>query len=189
MTLTLSLQVWDHRHHSLFDDDDLPQTLYEKARRACLDRRVRCQEAIIKNMRAHGLPGIFINPERALVSSEVSKNRRNPRKHTALYRVHLPAPAFETIARSLAEGVGIAATISEVVVGAAQVAADFQSGAINADSIAWSIRSIGEKAEITWGYYKEVLREKGEIAGRKSGISANLDLIEMRERQLEELSR
>lgn len=84
------------------------QIAYEKARRACLDRRVRCQETIMKSLLAHGLAGLFIHPERVLI--ELPQNDRNPRKNTAFHRAHLPEIAFETITRSLSEGVGIAAT-------------------------------------------------------------------------------
>ena len=110
LTLTLALENWDYPHRHFFEGSDRAQTIYEKARRACLDRRVRCQETISKSLRAHGLAGLFINPERVLISSELSQNGRNPRKNTAFHCAHLSEPTFETIARSLAEGVGIAAT-------------------------------------------------------------------------------
>jgi IS1 family transposase/histone H3/H4 len=110
LTLTLALENWDHFHLQFFEDNDRMQVMYEKARRACLDRRVRCQETISKTLLAHGLAGLFIHPERVLIPSALPQNGRNPRKNTAFHCAHLPETAFETIARSLAEGVGIAAT-------------------------------------------------------------------------------
>lgn len=110
LVLTLALENWDHLHLQFFDHSDRPQTIYEKARKACLDRRVRCHETIRKSLLAHGLAGLFIHPERVLISTELRQHRCNPRKNTAFHCAHLSETAFETIAKSLAEGVGIAAT-------------------------------------------------------------------------------
>jgi len=109
-TFTLALQSWGHRHLQFFDDGDRAQAMYEKARRACLDRRVRCPEPVSETLGAHGLAGLFIDPERVLISSELSQNGRNPRKNTAFHGTHLSESDFEIIARSLAEGVGITTT-------------------------------------------------------------------------------
>jgi IS1 family transposase len=77
---------------------------------AALDRRVHLGQPLLDSMRAHGAAGVLIEPERSLVASSDSRPRAGSRRHTALYRAHLPEAAFETIAKSLAEGVGIAAT-------------------------------------------------------------------------------
>jgi IS1 family transposase len=110
LILTLKLENWDHPHRRFVDHSDRPQTIYEKARNAYLDRRVRCHETIRKSLLAHGLAGLFIHPERVLISTEPRRDRYNPRKNTAFHCAHLSKAAFETIAKSLAEGVGIAAT-------------------------------------------------------------------------------
>lgn len=53
---------------------------------------------------------MVVDPERVLVSSSSGQSRCATRRDTALHRAHLPEQAFETIAKSLAEGVGVAAT-------------------------------------------------------------------------------
>ncbi len=57
---------------------------------------------------AHGLAGIFIDPEHVLLSSGLSGT--SARRYTAFHHTHLPDRTFETIAISLAESVGINAT-------------------------------------------------------------------------------
>jgi len=59
-------------------------------------------------LHTHGVAGIFNDPERILASSCQAK--ACPRRDTAFYRTHLPEEAFQTIAKSLAEGVGVATT-------------------------------------------------------------------------------
>jgi len=59
---------------------------------------------------AHGVAGLFIDPEGTLVSCLSRPTRGSSRRGTAFHHAHLPEDLFETIARSLAEGVGIAAT-------------------------------------------------------------------------------
>ena len=102
----MAVEPREHPHCRFLQDDDLPQSLYERARKATLDRRVRVAKPLLDSLRAHGVAGVFIDPERVLVSS----SSRNSRKGTALYHAHLSDEAFETIAKSLAEGVGVAAT-------------------------------------------------------------------------------
>ncbi len=60
-------------------------------------------------MRAHGVAGLFLEPERAVLSCS-SRSRPGPRTGTAFHHAHLDEALFETIACSLAEGVGVRAT-------------------------------------------------------------------------------
>ena len=92
------------------EDNDIPQFLYEKNRSASMDRRFNMDEQIVSTMKSHGVAGLFIDPENALYSLWSNQGRISPRHSTAFHRAHLSEEAFETIARSLAEGVGIAAT-------------------------------------------------------------------------------
>jgi len=92
------------------EDNDIPQLLYEKNRCASMDRRFNMDEQIINTMKSHGVAGLFIDPENALYSLSANQPRTSPRHSTAFHRSHLSEDAFETIARSLAEGVGVAAT-------------------------------------------------------------------------------
>jgi IS1 family transposase len=92
------------------EDNDIPQLLYEKNRKASMDRRFNMDEEILSTMKSHGVAGLFIDPENALNSLSSNQARTSPRHSTAFHRSHLSEDAFETIARSLAEGVGIAAT-------------------------------------------------------------------------------
>ena len=75
-----------------------------------MDNRVSCDEHILHTLQSHGAAGLFIDPERALSSWDSLHARISPRKGTALYNAHLPENALETIATSLAEGVGVAST-------------------------------------------------------------------------------
>lgn len=71
-----------------------------------MDHRVNVSETLSDALRSHGVSGIFIDPESIIISS--SKHLRiSPRRGTALHHTHLRDEVFETIARSLAEGVGI----------------------------------------------------------------------------------
>ena len=60
-------------------------------------------------MRSHGVSGVLIDPERIILSCS-KHSRVSPRKGTAFQRTHLREELFETIARSLAEGVGVSTT-------------------------------------------------------------------------------
>lgn len=91
-------------------DNDISQFLYEKNRNASIDRRFNVDERIVKAMKFHGVAGLFIDPEYALYSLSSNQARTSPRCNTAFHRCHLSEDAFETIARSLAEGVGVNAT-------------------------------------------------------------------------------
>ncbi|NOY28029.1 MAG: helix-turn-helix domain-containing protein [Oligoflexia bacterium] len=62
-------------------------------------------------MSAHGAAGVLIDPEGILTASLSSQlPRSGPRKGTALHHTHLSDGVFGTIAKSLAEGVGVSST-------------------------------------------------------------------------------
>ena len=77
---------------------------------ANMDRRIHIDESFRNTIRAHGVAGLFIDPESALEYLSPSQSRVSPRRDTAFHHAHLSDEAFETIARSLAEGVGVTAT-------------------------------------------------------------------------------
>ena len=79
-------------------------------RQANMDRRLRLDKHVMDTMQAHGVCGLFIDPESALVCLSSSQSRISPRQGTAFHHTHLPEEDFETIAKSLAEGVGVTAT-------------------------------------------------------------------------------
>jgi IS1 family transposase len=110
LTLTLNATLGQCLHGLFFENDDRAQTLYERARKAALDHRLRVGKRLTNTLRTHGVAGLFIDPERFLVSGSSSPSRTSPRRDTALHRAHLSDEAFEIIARSLAEGVGVCAT-------------------------------------------------------------------------------
>ena len=98
----------DCPHRLFFEDRDEAQGFYEKARHATLNKRYRIDNILRETLNTHGVAGLFLNPERILVRS--SPSRISPRSNTALHHTHLSEELFETIARSLAEGVGISPT-------------------------------------------------------------------------------
>jgi IS1 family transposase len=79
-------------------------------RKATIDRRCYLAKPLMSTLRAHGVAGLFIDPGNALASLLSSQSRISPRRDTAFHHAQLPDDAFETIARSLAEGVGVSAT-------------------------------------------------------------------------------
>ena len=92
------------------ENEDMPQFLYERNRRASMDRRLKIDDKVLGTMKSHGVAGLFIDPEKALYDLSLSQARVSPRHSTAFHHCHLPEQAFQTIAVSLAEGVGVAAT-------------------------------------------------------------------------------
>lgn len=60
-------------------------------------------------MQAHGVAGLFIEPEQALVSCLGSSLQSGSRNGTAFHHAHLPQELFETVTRALTEGVGVRA--------------------------------------------------------------------------------
>ena len=108
-SLTLKVHAYTFGHTQFIENKDLPQALYEKARRAAIDHRVSVPETLSDAFQSHGVSGIFIDPESIIISS--SKHLRiSPRRGTALHHTHLRDDVFETIATSLAEGVGVSTT-------------------------------------------------------------------------------
>jgi len=95
-------------HRVFFDDKDQAQGVYEKARQAALNKRYRIDNSLRKTLTVHGVAGLFLDPERSFVRA--SQSRTSPRKNTALHHTRLSEERFATIARSLAEGVGISPT-------------------------------------------------------------------------------
>jgi IS1 family transposase len=93
-----------------FEDRDIPQVLYEKMRRASMDRRFHIDERLVNTMISHGIAGLFIEPENVLYPLSSTQMRVSPRQSTAFHNAHLSEEVFETIAISLAEGVSVAAT-------------------------------------------------------------------------------
>ncbi len=79
-------------------------------RQANTDRRLRFDKQLMDSMQAHGVAGLFIDPENALLSLSSSPSRISARRGTAFHHTHLREQDFETIAKSLAEGVGVTAT-------------------------------------------------------------------------------
>jgi len=79
-------------------------------RQANTDRRLRFDKQLMDSMQAHGVAGLFIDPENALLSLSSSPSRISARRGTAFHNTHLREQDFETIAKSLAEGVGVTAT-------------------------------------------------------------------------------
>ena len=65
----------NHQHSQFVDDQDLPQRLYERARRAALDRRLRVDQSLTDTLQAHGVAGLFIDPESIVVSSSLRGTR------------------------------------------------------------------------------------------------------------------
>lgn len=93
-----------YRHKKFFEDNDIPQARYEKARKYATEKRGIKLTLAQNTLRNNGLAGLFINPENTLPP------RISHRKNTALYRAHLSEGNFESIALSLAEGVGVSST-------------------------------------------------------------------------------
>jgi hypothetical protein len=75
-----------------------------------MDRCLRLDKQLMESMQKHGVAGLFIDPEKALVCLSSPPSRISPRRDTAFHHTHLPERDFETIAKSLAKGVGVAAT-------------------------------------------------------------------------------
>ncbi len=94
-----------------FEINDIPQIGYEKARKTALGKhRSEKSGFVLNSLKKHGVPGLFIDPESSLTSLPKTQNRISHRWGTALYHAHLPQGDFESIALSLAEGVGVSST-------------------------------------------------------------------------------
>ena len=108
--MTLSVDLRECQHRLFFENDDIPQAMYEKMRKANMDGRIHIEKSIMNTIQAHGIAGLFIDPENVLESLSSSQSRTSARRGTAFHHNHLSDETFETIATSLAEGVGVAAT-------------------------------------------------------------------------------
>jgi IS1 family transposase len=108
--VTLNVGLQECQHRLFFENDDTPQAIYEKMRKANMDRRIHIEKSLMNTLEAHGIAGLFIDPESVLDSLSSSQSRISPRRGTAFHHNHLSDEAFETIARSLAEGVCVAVT-------------------------------------------------------------------------------
>ena len=102
------MNAGDCPHRVFFEDEDQAQGLYEKARKAALNQRYRIDNRLRKTLAVHGVARLFLDPERIFLRA--SQSRTSPRKNTALHHTRLSEERFATIARSLAEGVGISPT-------------------------------------------------------------------------------
>jgi IS1 family transposase len=105
----LTVDSHQQAHHTFLEPQDRFQALYERVRRAMADRRLRVPEKVRAALEAHGVAGLFLDPEQTLVACG-PRIRAGARAHTAFHHAHLEEPLFETIARSLTEGVGVRAT-------------------------------------------------------------------------------
>lgn len=108
--MTLKVDSREYKHMYFFEDIDTPQVLYEKIRRVSMDRRFNIDEQLFTTMKSHGVAGLFIDPESALCCLSSAQARISSRRSSAFHHCHLCEKDFETILRSLAEGVGVAAT-------------------------------------------------------------------------------
>ena len=93
-----------------FENNDIVQTLYEKARIAILHDQNCDNNPTIKSLQHHGLAGLFIDPGSVLVDLPSPQLRTSVYLGTALYNAHLSDQSFERIATSLAESVGVSST-------------------------------------------------------------------------------
>ena len=110
-TVTMEIQTLEFEHVNFFDNSDHVQGVYEQLRLATLDRRHFADSWLSHTVETHGVAGLFIDPERTIVSHhQPLRNRTSVRSGTALHRTHLREKEFETIATSLAEGVGVRTT-------------------------------------------------------------------------------
>lgn len=107
--LVLTVSPYEQRHHEFFEPQDRVQYIYEQARRATADQRLRLPEKVQCTLQAHGVAGLFLDPEQTFVDC-TQRSRPGSRIHTAFHHTHLDETLFETIARSLTECVGVRAT-------------------------------------------------------------------------------
>jgi IS1 family transposase len=104
----MMIDAYQQPHNAFLDTSDGIQQIYERARRTVFDRRIRLPEPVSRTLQAHGITGLFIDPERTLVSCHPQP--RSASKATAFYQTHLQETQFSNIARALTEAVGVRAT-------------------------------------------------------------------------------
>jgi IS1 family transposase len=105
----LTVNSHQQTHHAFLEPQDRFQSVYERARQAVADRRLHLPEKVKATLKAHGVAGLFLDPEQTLVVCG-HHTRLGPRTGTAFHHAHLKETLFENIARSLTEGVGVRAT-------------------------------------------------------------------------------
>ncbi|EFK07105.1 conserved domain protein [delta proteobacterium NaphS2] len=105
----MTVDACRQRHITFLDSSDGIQQIYERARRAVFDRRIRPLATVRRTLQAHGIAGLFIDIERTLVSFS-PRSKPAPTADTAFYQTHLQEAQFESIARALTEGVGVRAS-------------------------------------------------------------------------------
>jgi len=111
LILTLRIDPVEIEHEQFFESNDPAQSSYERLRSAALDQRHRVDARFKAKVEAHGVAGLFIDPERTVAAYRQTRSRRvSDRNGTALCHTHLLDKDFETIATSLAEGVGVRTT-------------------------------------------------------------------------------
>ena len=108
--MILTIHDWRVNHEHFLSSDDQAQSIYEHARKAASDRRFSTPESICDTIYKHGVTGIFIEPESAILSPAEWLEKSNLRNGTAYHHSHLDRKIFYMIATSLAEGVGISST-------------------------------------------------------------------------------
>ena len=109
--MTMEIETLEFEHGKFFDDSDHVQMAYEQLRLASLDRRHSADSWLSRTVETHGVAGLFIDPGRTIAPHhQPQRDRASDRSGTAIYRTHLQEKEFETIATSLAEGVGIRTT-------------------------------------------------------------------------------
>ncbi len=105
----MNVENHEQFHNQFFEPQDRIQHLYEQVRKGTLDRRCRQPEEVYATLKAHGVAGLTIEPERSLLSCNV-QSRPGARASTAFHHTHLTEETFSRIACSLAEGVGVRTT-------------------------------------------------------------------------------
>jgi IS1 family transposase len=102
--LALSINSYEQPHQYFLESQDHVQCIYEQARRNFLDCCCRSDAEIIHKLKAHGVTGLFLEPEQTILSGAVSAEVKFG---NAFYHTHLNEDIFTMIACCLAEGVGI----------------------------------------------------------------------------------
>ena len=135
--MTLKVETLDHPHDQWLEPRDRLQGRYERARMAALASHPRLPSVPDEMLRAHGMAGVFLEPERTLLRARSPSRQR--RHHTAFHHTHLPEDLFASIACSLAEGVGVNSTGRIFEVGKKTVLAVLARAADHADAVARSL--------------------------------------------------
>lgn len=109
--MILKIEILEFRHDKFFENFDHAQMLYEQLRLASLNRHHCADSWLSRTVEAHGVGGLFIDPERTIAAHQLPQRvRTSAQSGTALHRTHLLEKKFEMLATSLAEGVGVRTT-------------------------------------------------------------------------------